>query len=731
MAQGSSRRSRRTTPPRSCRGGGVDPGGRGAPGLREQSDAARARRRRARRRQRRHRPTSSPAVQALRRACPDLELRRGRRHLVELPRRRSRRRSRPRTARRSSSALARRRRPTSRSPTTSGVTAVVERAARRRWTPLGATARPPATRPAGVGDRAGRVRRRPRRGVRRDRRHPAARRARRRARHPRARLPVAVPAVRRDLHLGVRALPAGARRLPARRRRRARAQRPEPGHPLHPRRRRGRGLLAAAGRAVPRGARAASSTRATAMWRALRGVVEPIAASAGTVIAGLLCLLLSDLRPTAAWARSPRSASPRRFLAALTLLPALLLVGGRVRASLFWPRAPRPHVAACAHDGEHAHVDPTAEPTLPSAPGCGRGSRRFVGRAPRPVVGQHRPRAARRRARSCRRSRPAGTSETDVFLTEVDSVAGEDVLAEHFPAGAVQPAIVIVAEDDADAVVARPRASRGRRPCAPYTQARPPAAPAAPSAPPVVVDGRVRVDVVDRGRADTQAAVDDGRGPARRRARGRARRARRRRRGRDARHPGRQRARPAGHRAGRARWSSCSSSCCCCARSSPPLLLIAANVLSFAAALGVAALVFNHVLGFPGADPVVPLYAFVFLVALGIDYSIFLMTRVREEALAHRAPGRAWSAGSRSPAASSPARASCSRRRSRRSASSRCCSSRSSRSSSLSACSSTRSSCAACSCPALVHDVGRAPGGRARLAPAPTRTAAAAGADLG
>jgi len=62
-------------------------------------------------------------------------------------------------------------------------------------------------------------------------------------------------------------------------------------------------------------------------------------------------------------------------------------------------------------------------------------------------------------------------------------------------------------------------------------------------------------------------------------------------------------------------------------------LLLAANVLSFAAALGVAALVFNHVLGFPGADPVVPLYAFVFLVALGVDYSIFLMTRVREESV--------------------------------------------------------------------------------------------------
>jgi putative drug exporter of the RND superfamily len=62
-----------------------------------------------------------------------------------------------------------------------------------------------------------------------------------------------------------------------------------------------------------------------------------------------------------------------------------------------------------------------------------------------------------------------------------------------------------------------------------------------------------------------------------------------------------------------------------------PLLLVVANVLSFAATMGVSALVFNHVLDFPGADPATPLYGFVFLVALGIDYSIFLMTRVREE----------------------------------------------------------------------------------------------------
>ncbi len=62
-----------------------------------------------------------------------------------------------------------------------------------------------------------------------------------------------------------------------------------------------------------------------------------------------------------------------------------------------------------------------------------------------------------------------------------------------------------------------------------------------------------------------------------------------------------------------------------------PLVLIGTVVLSFGAALGISALFFQHVFGFAGADTSVPLFVFVFLVALGIDYNIFLMTRVREE----------------------------------------------------------------------------------------------------
>jgi putative drug exporter of the RND superfamily len=66
-----------------------------------------------------------------------------------------------------------------------------------------------------------------------------------------------------------------------------------------------------------------------------------------------------------------------------------------------------------------------------------------------------------------------------------------------------------------------------------------------------------------------------------------------------------------------------------------PVMLIATVVLSFGAALGVSALVFDNVFNFGGADTSFPLFVFVFLVALGIDYNIFLMTRVREESKRH------------------------------------------------------------------------------------------------
>ena len=99
----------------------------------------------------------------------------------------------------------------------------------------------------------------------------------------------------------------------------------------------------------------------------------------------------------------------------------------------------------------------------------------------------------------------SGTSQVDVFLTDVDAVTGEAVLVEHFPAGAVQPVIVIVDEADAAAVTTAAEGVDGVASVAPYTGA--PSGGPSSDAPPVVVDGRARLDVVTEASSDSQAAV--------------------------------------------------------------------------------------------------------------------------------------------------------------------------------------------------------------------------------
>jgi putative drug exporter of the RND superfamily len=64
-----------------------------------------------------------------------------------------------------------------------------------------------------------------------------------------------------------------------------------------------------------------------------------------------------------------------------------------------------------------------------------------------------------------------------------------------------------------------------------------------------------------------------------------------------------------------------------------PAVLVITVLLSYGAALGTGVFLFNHAFGFPGEDPVLALFTFIFLVALGVDYNIFLMARVREETL--------------------------------------------------------------------------------------------------
>ncbi|WP_024288014.1 MMPL family transporter [Cellulomonas sp. KRMCY2] len=377
----------------------------------------------------------------------------------------------------------------------------------------------------------------------------------------------------------------------------------------------------------------------TAMRRALRASIEPVAASAGTVIAGLLCLLLSDLSSNSSLGPVAAIGIAGAFLAATTLLPALLLITGRRSRLVFWPRVPHVVEAPVAADGgsRAARARGDGEPLehLEARSGLWGRVSGLIGRRPRLVwVGTA---VALLGASAWLPTLQAdGTGESDIFLTAVESVAGEEVLAAHFDAGQVQPVTVIAAEADLDAVVAAATAVDGVRSADPVTERAPgpPGAPADPDAPVLVVDGSVRIDVVTDAGSETQEAVDVVRDV------------------RTAVHAVAQDALVGGAAAERLDTQLTSTRDLTVIVPAvllvillvlivllraivAPLIIVLANLLSFGATIGIGALVFNHVLGFPGADATVPLYAFVFLVALGIDYSIFLMTRVREESLVH------------------------------------------------------------------------------------------------
>ncbi|MFE7408625.1 MMPL family transporter [Isoptericola sp. NPDC057559] len=371
----------------------------------------------------------------------------------------------------------------------------------------------------------------------------------------------------------------------------------------------------------------------TAMRRAVRASVEPIAASAGTVIVGLLCLLLSDLSSNRSLGPVAAIGIAAAFLSAMTLLPAMLLVGGRRARWVFWPKVPH------AVDGRSGSPDAVEAAPVPDddthvdVAGHGVWSRvaGFVGRHDRavwvvtavvlaagaafvPTLNAH------------------GTGDSEVFLTQVGSVDGEEALTRHFEGVSAQPVTVVAPEEDAGAVVDAAEATDGVAAATVVTD-QPATAPGAPAqGDPLVVDGRVRVDVTTDAPSDSQAAVDTVSAL------------------RTAVHDVSPDALVGGAAAERLDTQVAGERDL---RTIVPVvlavilvilvlllrsvlaavLLMAANVLSFGFALGVAALMFNHVFDFPGADPAVPLYAFCFLVALGVDYSIFLMTRVREESL--------------------------------------------------------------------------------------------------
>ncbi|MEV8355069.1 MMPL family transporter [Streptomyces niveus] len=351
--------------------------------------------------------------------------------------------------------------------------------------------------------------------------------------------------------------------------------------------------------------------RTTAMRAALRQSAGPITASAATVALGLLALLLSDLTNNRALGPVGAIGIVCAVLSTLSFLPAVLVLLGR---AAYWPAKPRPTTGDQGEPGGYG--------------GHGVWTRvaALVDRAPRKVWA-----GTLAALIACAAFAPTLTAKgvplDEIFVNDAPSVAAQRTLGEHFPGGSGNPAVVIA---DADAL---PRVTAAIERTDGVADVSPATASGRPGGPPLVVDGRVRVDVTLEGAADSDAAKDT---VARLRT---------------AVHdvPDSD-ALVGGYTAQQYDTRETAEDdrllivpvvlaiilaiLVVLLRSLlMPVLLVATVALNFLATIGVSALVFRHVFGFTGTDSSVPLYGFVFLVALGVDYNIFLMSRVREESL--------------------------------------------------------------------------------------------------
>ncbi|MFF5926799.1 MMPL family transporter [Streptomyces hydrogenans] len=343
--------------------------------------------------------------------------------------------------------------------------------------------------------------------------------------------------------------------------------------------------------------------RTAAMRAALRQSAGPVTASAATVGLGLLALLLSDLTNNRALGPVGAIGIACAVLSALTFLPAALVLLGR---AAYWPARPK---ADEAHPVWRRIAD-------------------FVDRSPRRLWAGCLAALLACAAFSLTLD-SKGVPFDEIFVKDAPSVAAQERLTAHFPGGAGNPAVVIADADSAERVRAAAEEVDGVASAAVATT--PPPGPTTP----LVADGRARVDVTLDDPADSDAAKETV---------ARLRTALHAVPGADA-LVGGTTAQQYDTRLTAERDRALIVPVVLAIillilvgllRSLLlPLLLVATVALNFAATLGVAALVFEHVFGFTGTDAAVPLYGFVFLVALGVDYNIFLMSRVREETVLH------------------------------------------------------------------------------------------------
>jgi putative drug exporter of the RND superfamily len=333
--------------------------------------------------------------------------------------------------------------------------------------------------------------------------------------------------------------------------------------------------------------------RHEAMAEALRRAGPAIVASGATVIVSMLCLLVAESADISGLGPVAAIGIAVALLAMITLLPALLVICGRW---VFWPVRPRYGSAEPTRGGFWARVGQriAIRPRVVWGVTAVLLAFTWLG-----VIG----------------FKVGPLTLAQSFRGTPASISGEQVLARHFPAGAGQPVAVI-----GKASAAAPlRASLARTPGI------------AVVAPPQVKDGLVYLQGTLSSKPDSQAAyatID------------------------------RVRANVGAVPGAEAKVGGASAINLDVERYAThdrnviiplvllvvlvilalllraivaPLILMGTVVLSFGAALGLSALAFRYLFGFAGADTSTPLFVFVFLVALGIDYNIFLMTRVREE----------------------------------------------------------------------------------------------------
>ena len=349
-----------------------------------------------------------------------------------------------------------------------------------------------------------------------------------------------------------------------------------------------------------------TDNRFVAMRAAYKGVWEPILASGSTVAISLMVLLFSQLTNTAGLGPIGAIGIVVSMITILTLLPALLLIFGRW---IFWPRIPK-------NDGNDNVMTGTWSKV---ANGIGRNPRKAWVITGIVLLGF---------ALTSTTLKADGIGTVDTFTGNPESVVGQRLLVKHFPGGEGDPTQIVVSADKLGAVAAAIKSAPGVTEVVPMLSSAPVAGQPAPEI--KVVDGRAILNVTLSAAPDSVEAGNDI-----------------------------PKIRELAQAADASALVGGTSAVYFDVRAAndrdnktiipiillvitiilgvllrsilSAVLLLGTVVLSYFATLGVCALVFNHIFGFAGGDNSFPLFAFIFLVALGIDYNIFLMTRVREE----------------------------------------------------------------------------------------------------